>query len=261
MSKLALKIVEAIQHSMLDRLFIRLMPLVWVVSIADDRWESVSPYLMLVLLVVLASIVALAWLVGAVANKAPTRRNPPPSNGFEAWAPMPPEDLKPPQMMRAIVFGLSLRKPSSLAAVFGYIAFMAAVCLTWALSLDPAPAWILSLPGLTDPAAQDVAWWSAAGICVVMVITSWAAEQRNRLEPPSVTDRLDHDWGGVAILVIFLLGMAFMTWTMWDVARWPLMFIGAVLLPVIIVPGWRRGLMDAVFGKRNDPFEQRLDRR
>ncbi len=260
MSELARKFIDAIQHTMLDRLFLRLMPLLWLVSIADDRWESVSSYVTITLLIALPSIFVLVWLIGAVANRAPTQRKPAPSNGFEAWTAMPPEDLKPPQVMRAIVLGLSLRKPSSLAAVFGYSAFMAVICLTWALSLDPAPAWILSLPVLADPAAQDVAWRSAACICVVMVITSWAAEQRVRLEPPPAADRPDRDWVGVTILVVFLLGMGLITVTIWSQTKWLALLAGLVLLPLLIVPDWRRNLLDAVFGRRDDPFEDPANR-
>ena len=60
-----------------------------------------------------------------------------------------------------------------------------------------------------------------------MVITSWAAEQRVRLEPPPAADRPDRDWVGVTILVVFLLGMGLITVT-WQ---------GAVLLGTIGVLG------------------------
>jgi len=233
---------------MLDRLFVRLLPLWWIASLADRRWEATSPAMALGLLVILPSIFALAWLIGVVANHAPTQRKPAPSNGLEAWASMPAEELKPPRLMRSIVFALSTSRPSGWWFLLTVAAFVTAGCLLWGLTQDPLPGWLPVERAHADPAILDMVWLAAAATVVLLLVLSWAGEQRARLEPRAPTD--DSGWLAFGVLVMILIGVGLIASTFWSGFQWIAVAIGIALIPLTIFPNWRRGTLDVIFGRR-----------
>lgn len=260
MGNLARKIIDAIQHSMLDRLLLASFPLLAVATWWDGRGESPAPDLTLWLLVGLPTVFIVAWLVGVVANHARHHRGSDPMDGFGAWSLMPPERLNPPGWIRAIVFALTFpRSPASVWwALPSMAVFMGAFCLLLILSREPLPEWAYVHPAMANPAVVDRVWLVSAGLVVAMVVQSWAFEQRRRLDPPSQTEQpVRSGWIDLAVLAIVLIPLGLALSAAFGGLRWIMAIVAVIIVTAAVAPLWRRRGFDVLFGKRDSASNRR----
>jgi hypothetical protein len=255
---LARKIIDAVQHSMLDRLLLAAFPLLTLATWWDDLWESPTD-LTLWLLVGLPAVFVVAWLVGVVANHARPHRGSDPMDGFAAWSLMPPEQLNPPGWIRTIVFALTFpRSSASWWALLSMAVFMGAFCLMLILSKEPLPEWAYVHPAMADPAVVDRVWFISAGLVVATVVQSWAFEQRRRLDPPRQTDQPERSrWFDLAFLTIVLVPLGLVLSAAFGGLKWIMAIVAVIILTAAVAPLWRRRGFDFLFGKRDSASDGR----
>lgn len=192
MRNLARKLIDAVQNSLLGPLLSALaggvMPMaLLVISLAPpltDLW-LVPPVLGLLVLVS-----ALAWAIGALANRRPRHISPlhavqlaPPyelSNGFEAWTRLPADGLRPPEAMRWIVTRLGAHPEEEahrLEAALG----LGAMILTGTLCLVSSDIWQRFYPALAAPSARLLPALIGVAILTALQVRVWASTQRKLL--------------------------------------------------------------------------------
>lgn len=183
-------IIDAVQHSMLGSLLVRLLwPGGWLVWLVFDR---LSPngldYAIAVPLIVLAaSGLFLIWLLGTFANRRPRsalsleRVQKEPANGFEAWSELPAGGLRPPPLMRWIVTAIGA-SPERRPSWIGFALVMASLALAFAFAVAGSEFWERVHPALGDPSSRLVPALAFAAIFIGGLIHSWASDQRKLLE-------------------------------------------------------------------------------
>ena len=267
MGNLARKIIDVVQNLFLDRLFLRVFPLWWIGSLWEKRQPDQYFGVMLPLMFSVFALFAVAWGLGAVANRRPLLRKGPrpwlqgtPENGFEAWSKPPAGGLRPPSSLRRMVMVFGHRPNREIWLPLAEVAiFLSAIVVLWALAYGSVP-WANLHPASSNSSVRDALWIGTTAVLVLMVLRHWAIEQRDRLEPPEERPNLPKsDWVPFGLFSMFLVMMAALACISF---RWPLWIAAAPLLPlgvVAFVPKWRGPLLDAWFGKRAVSQEPRPD--
>jgi hypothetical protein len=260
MGNLARMIIDAIQHSMLDRLVVRLVPLLWISS----AWERLSPSEsgagFWALFLGITGLWLLYSLLGAVADQSPKpRQRTPydpvhdyPSNRFSECDQQPKDDLRPPAPIRSLVMTFGVGRRSWISVIEGLM-FVGAFALAWMLAYKSQAFWSDVDPSLAEQASREQLFLAASAILVALVVRGWAVEQRERLSPSAARG---------PILGLILLGIAFAAMLGMLVSD----FLGFGLLPGVIgglgllavgfMPPWRAKVLDTLFGKR-EPVDSR----
>lgn len=201
MEKLARKIIDAIQNSLVGDLVARL---VWP---APYLWWQVTDHLTPggldwrisagVFLVTIMGFLA-AWVVGAVAE---TPRRPKKKefsdhvdvaiwNGFGAWSFPPHKDLSPPVFMRRIVdfLGRSNANPKGVFSIVALAAILVGLFLPLGLMLFPQ-FFANAHPWLADAGHRLLVAQSCLAIFVASQIRQWATVHKHRLAEQNLTLR------------------------------------------------------------------------
>ena len=194
MGNLARKIIEAIQHSMLGSLLVRLVwPCCWLVWLVFDNLspDGVDYGLMGPCLVLLLSSVFLIWLLGTFANRRPRSALPlervqdDSANGFEAWYELPAGGLRPPPLIRWIVTTIG-HPPQLPGSWIGFGTAMSSMTLAFALAVLDSNFWTGIYPPMGDPSDRLVPALAFVAVFTGTVIRNWASDQRKNLEPQLV---------------------------------------------------------------------------
>lgn len=253
MGNLARKIIDAIQNAMLDRLFVRLFPLLWIWSM----WDRIAPSESGAGLWVILGITGL-WLLYSLLEAAadespkPRQRTPYdpvhvyPSDTVPACDQPPKHGLRPPAPIRAFVMTFGVGGRSWISIIEGLL-LVGAFTLTWMLAYKSAAFWSEVFPQLAEQASREQLFVAVAFVLIALFIRGWAVEQRERLSPSAARTPI---LGWILLGVVFaaLLGM----WVS-DFLGFGLLsgVIGGVsLLAVAIGPPWREKVLEFLFGKR-----------
>lgn len=255
MGNIARKFINGVQQTMLDRLAIRLLPVLWLFTL----WENLAPResgpVSLILLLGVLGVLFGCWTLGAVADTAPPprRRSPydqlheTPPAGFSAWDQLPDKNLNPPAFMRRLVRTIGAG-PDNRGITFEVLLFISAVALAWLLSRRPADFWADIHPALGAQSAREALFLAASAVVLFLCVRSWATEQRRRLEPAPV-----RYGSGFGIFLFLLASGAFMGMVFSDLLGYGLLpgVIGGTVLVILgaVVP-WRSRFLDILFGKR-----------
>lgn len=194
MGNFARKIIDAIQHSMLGSLLVRLVwPCGWLIWLVFDKlspngldYRFVGPFLLLLLISVF-----LIWLLGTFANRRPRsalsleRVQDEPANGFDAWSELPEGGLRPPPLTRWIVTAIG-ESPELRRSWIGFGVGMASLALAFALAVFDSEFWEGIQPALGDPSVRLLPAMAFVAIFIGAVIRNWASDQRKSLEPQPV---------------------------------------------------------------------------
>lgn len=260
MGNLARKIIDAVQNSMLDRLFVRLFPLLWIASM----WEQLSPSEYgagtLMLLLGVAGLWLLYSLLEAAADQSPKpRRRSPydpvhvyPSSSLPVSNQPPKECPRPPAFIRSLVMTLGFGG-RSWAFILESLMFIGAFALVLALTYKSQLFWSAVDPRLADQDSRERLFLAASVILFALFIRGWAVEQRERLAPSA---------GRPPVLGSILVGgvfAAFVGMIVSDLLGFGLLAgaIGGIgLLAVAIGPPWRDKVLEFLFGKR-EPADTR----
>lgn len=191
MRKLARKIIDTIQNSLLDRLALKLLPLWWI----SVMWEKVRPSTSEAVFLLTAGgflILALGWLIGLPAEPRPARRSSPlerlqegPRDGLSAWEVEPAGGLNPPGFIRILVRTLGCPRGDlgGWGHLLGATIFMGSVALIWMLAHKSPTFWTGLHPALAGAAARETLFLGAAIVLVALMVLAWAREQHDRLVP------------------------------------------------------------------------------
>jgi hypothetical protein len=250
---LARKIIDAVQHSMLDRLVVRLFPLLWVWSMWDRMAPSGSWAGFWVLLGI-GGLWLLYSLLEAVADQSPKpRQRTPydpvhiyPSKSPPAGDQTPKDSPRPPAPIRAFVMAVG-RGGRSWISIVEVLMLLGGFTLTWMLAYKSPAFWSDLHQGLAEQASRERLFLAASVILFALVIRGWAVEQRERLSPSA---------GRAPVLGLILLGVVFAALLgMWlsDFLGFGLLAgaIGGIgLLAAAIGPPWRDKVLEFLFGKR-----------
>lgn len=255
MGKLARKIINGIQQTTLDRLAIRLLPVLWLFTLWEDLAPREAGPVSLVLLLGVVGVLFGCWTLGALADvePAPRRRSPydqrhePPPTGLGAWDRMADKDLDPPAFIRRLVRTLGAG-PANRTVTFEVLIFLSAVALVWLLSRKPAGFWADLYPALGARSSREALFLVASAVVLFICVRSWATEQRRRLEPAAV--RQGSDFGLFLFLLAFAVFMGMMLSDLLGYGLLPGVIVGAVLAILGAVVPWRGRLLDILFGKR-----------
>ncbi len=156
MSGLARRLVEAVQHSLLGALLVRLCWPLSMIFLVDSQLKPHNPAFFASALFGAVIMTILAWLIGILAiyqkpraRMALERVADAPANAFGVWSQRPAGGLRPPQVTRSLVMILGRpnsqkavwigRLASALAAV-AFVALMAASCSNGALLVRISPS-------------------------------------------------------------------------------------------------------------------------
>ncbi len=260
MGNFARKIIDAVQNSMLDKLFVQLFPLLWISS----AWEQLSPSEygagIWVLLLGFVGPWLLYSLLEAAADQSPKpRQRTPydpvyeyPSNSLSVSDQPPKERLRPPAFLRSLVMTLGAGGRSWISIVEGFL-FIGAFAVTWTLAYKSQSFWSEVDPRLAEQASREQLFIAASVILIAVLVRGWAVEQRERLSPSAARAPL---LGSILLGVVIaaLLGM----WVS-DLLGFGLLFgaVGSVsLLAVALLPPWREKVLETLFGGR-EPAEGR----
>lgn len=259
MGNLARKIIEGLQQTMLDRLAIRLVPMLWLYTLWARLAPQESGVLTLPLLLGGFVLFVVFWALGMLADQPPKphRRTPydslheSPSNGFSAWDRTPGDGLRPPGLMRRVVMTLGARNASR-GALVELLLFFAALALAWLLSHKPEAFWADIHPRLAPRHSRELLFLAASSMALLLITRSWATEQRQRLEP--FVQARPPRFGPLVFLVVFA---AFMGMILSDLIGFSLLtgVIGGLTLSLIgVLPPWRRRVVDVLFGRPDTPI-------
>jgi len=251
---LARKIIDAIQHSMLDKLFVRLFPLLWIWSLWEDVSSSEYRTGSLFLLLGVSGTWLLYSLLQAAADQSPKPRQRAP---YDPVYVCPPDSVpasgraseqrpRPPAFVRSLVMALGAGGRSWISILEGLM-FIGAVTLTWTLAHKSQSFWTDIDPRLAEQTFREQLFLAASVILTAVIVRGWAVEQRQRLSPSTAR---------VPVLGSILLGIVFATVFGAGVSDFlgfsPL--VGAVagvgLLAVAVGPSWRQKVLELLFGKR-----------
>ena len=133
---------------MLDRLAVRLLPVLWLCTLWEKLTPADSETTSLFLILGVLGVMAGAWILGALADSAPKPRQRTPYNqlhdtprsGLAVWDQTPDANLTPPPFMCALVKALGAG-PGNRTMAFEVLLFIAAMALAWLLSEKSASFW------------------------------------------------------------------------------------------------------------------------
>lgn len=254
MGNLARKIIDAVQHSMLDRLFVQLLPLLWISSAWEDLSSPEYGAGTLILGFGAAGVWLLYSLLEAVADQAPKpRQRSPydpihvyPSDSFQVSDKPPHERLRPPAFIRSLVMTLGAGGRSWISIIEGLM-FIGAVALTWTLAHKSQSFWSDIDTRLAEQTFREQLFLVASVILTALLVRLWAVEQRQRLSPSTARAPL---LGMVLLGVVFaaVLGL----WVSDLLGFRPLVgaVAGVALLAVAVGPTWREEVLEILFGRR-----------
>jgi hypothetical protein len=254
MGNWARKIIEAIQNTFLDKLFLAVWPLIWAASYLMGRPGGLAGGAALWPFAAWLVLLAAAWLLGVLARiGSPQRANPydPDPNGFSIWGRPPANGLHPPRFVRILISILAW--PRAGWASFLHLILGLAGLLTVAAYVFPRTPTLL-VRWVGEPERAQVLAWIAFGLMVGHVLTRWARDQRLRLEghlsPPRPAPSASFEIATLSLMAFAVGAFAVITF---DLPLW----VGlAALVPIAIVcafPSLRNRGIDALFGKREDP--------
>ena len=248
----ARKIIEAVQNMFLDRLFLDLWPLIWasgyLLGGPEAGGAALWPFAAWVL------CLAAAWLLGVLARTgSPRRGNPydPDPNGFSIWGRSPEKGLRPPPIVRALIFALAWPQTGWRSLLHQFLG-LGGFLIVAAYVFPHTPS--LLVRWLGDPDRAQALAWIAFGLMAGHIIIRWARNQRLRLEgrsssppPPSAAA---FEIVTLALMAVAVGAFAAITF---DLPLW----VGlAALLPAALVCAFspvRARVLDILFGKREDP--------
>lgn len=260
MTRLARNIVDGVKRMMLDRLAIRLLPVLWLCTLWEKLTPSDSETTSLFLILGVVGLMAGAWILGALADSAPKPRqrtpydrlHDTPRSGLAVWDQADDANLTPPPFMRALVKALGAG-PGNRTLTFEVLLFIAAMALAWLLSGKSASFWADLHPRLAAQSVREAAFLAASAVVFILCLRSWATEQRRRLEPWVVGPE-----SGFAIFVFLAAFAAFMGMIFSDLLGYgplPGALIGAAAVVLGAALPWRGRILDGLFGRRPSPPE------
>ena len=190
MSKLALKIVEAIQHSLLGSLLVNLIFPITTFSMADGVSGGYGSIVPALLLAVIGIAAFWAWILGTFARgtRRTDRFHKEAANGFDVWMALPEGGLRPPAFIRAVVifFGRDPQKGQSLAVtILVVLFFLFTFCVFTALGWVGDRGWQSIHPWLGSGGNREPVATALAAILSCWFLSNWATRQRANLAPLS----------------------------------------------------------------------------
>lgn len=261
MGNFARKIIEAIQHSMLDKLFVRLVPQWCCWSL---MWMQLSPSASgagaLVLLAGIAGLWLLYTLLDAVSDQSPKPR---PRTPYDPVYEYPPNSFsardrqlgnrpRPPALIRSFVMTFGVGGRSWITIIEGLL-FIGALTLILMLAYKSQAFWSDVDPRLAEQASRERLFLAASVILVAFSIRGWAVEQRERLSPSTARPPAL----GIILLSIAIAAMIGMNLSdLLGFGLLPGVIGGIALLAVAIGPPWRDKVLEFLFGKR-EPADTR----
>lgn len=254
----ARKIIDAIQHALLDQLLLRLIPLWWFGLLWDSRNQVGDRVTGLTLLAILV-VFALAWALGALANRRPRQHaragtfdhlHESGPNGFSAWSELPAEGLRPSWVVRRIVVVLSAWARSPIINLIVLGGGLLGVGLVVALAFKPDAFWAGLHPDLAEASARDPLWLIGAAALLLMQLRMWATDQRERLEPTAAPQPAASHWAYAVFAMFLLAGGAFAV--MMGLPLWIVVASALGLCVIALVRRWRERALDWTFGKRSE---------
>lgn len=189
MPKLALKIVQTLQHWLVPSLLFTLSlcfagPMLAASTAGGDglgSWNRLG----LALAAVFAAMLVSAWLLGAIARLS-FRYHDRPSNGFEMWFRTPDGGLRPPAFMRRIVVALGADpslppRPERWWGGLLTVAFAIGCLFAFYLAITPTKALDHLSPWLIENRLIVVVAFFLTFF--VLIVRRWATDQRKLLSP------------------------------------------------------------------------------
>ncbi|MDP2116278.1 MAG: hypothetical protein Q8J71_02650 [Brevundimonas sp.] len=261
MGNFARKIIDAVQNTMLDKLAVRLVPLLWVSFLWEQLAPSESGTVSLILIFGVLGLLALHWVLGTIADQPPKPRrrkaydhvHEHPPSAFAAWDQPPEDGLRPPALIRSLVMALGVRGPSWFSVIEGLM-LICAMTLAWMLAYKSETFWSGVHQALAQQSLREQLFLTAAVTVTGLSIRLWAVEQRQRLSPSPPP--------GLPVLGSILLGAAFagslgmLLSHLFGVGLLPGAIGGPSLLAIALLPPWRAKVLDFLFGKR-EPADTR----
>ena len=260
MGNFARKIIDAVQHSMLDRLFVQLLPLLWISSAWEDLSSPEYGAGTLILLFGVAAVWLLYSLLEAAADQSPKpRQRSPydpvpvyPPDKVPASGPLSEQQPRPPAFIRSLVMALGVGGRSWISIIEGLM-FIGSVALVWTLAYKSQSFWLDIDPRLAEQTFREQLFLVTSVILTALLVRLWAVEQRQRLSPSTARAPL---LGMVLLGVVFaaVLGL----WVSDLLGFGPLAGVvaGVGLLAVAAGPPWREKVFEFLFGKR-EPVDGR----
>jgi len=255
MGNFARKIIDAVQNSMLDRLVVQLLPLLWMSSMWDELSPSESGAGSLILILGALGLLMLHWLLGAIADEPPgPRRRTPydslqkhPDSSIGAWDQQPADGLRPPALIRSLIMLLGVRGRSWISLI-EVLLFFAAFALAWMLARKSETFWSGVHQVLAQQGLREQIFLAASAAVTVLSIRFWAVEQRQRLsssprpDPPA--------FGSVLVGIAFTAFLGMMLSDLFGFGLLPGLVGGPGLLAIALLPPWREKVLEFLFGKR-----------
>jgi hypothetical protein len=253
---IARKIIQAVQNTMLDKLFLRLIPF-WGVAVLWDGGKTSEISIALFLLAGLVFFVA--WSLGAFALlKPPTGRSAlqrlhdTPENGLEVWSHPPEGGIRPPRIMRVFVRTLGVGDSGPRPEWFSVLTvalFVPVAVFTVAVATKPPEFW-RDAPWLAIPSNRVAILGGATIVVVAFVVRNWASEQRALLENrpsvrPSPSRLVDY---AVFVAISGAIAAAAVIW--WN-AQVSIALAATIGIAVAgLLPFLPTKIMEILFGKR-----------
>ena len=187
-----------VQSLMLDILLARSWPL-FIFYQAFARKAGVSGYTVTVvsLWTILVLLLVLAWLLGFLAvygsgkrRFALDRLSDAPSNGFEAWVDPPMFGVWPSPVLVRIVRTIGPNARAGLTWQNGLVGltYLGAICLAFLVFFAPHHAAAM-YPMPDTNSARQATFWGCLAVTAVIILRTWAAEGRRRLEGAFTPER------------------------------------------------------------------------
>ncbi|RZJ16414.1 MAG: hypothetical protein EON91_13400 [Brevundimonas sp.] len=263
MGNIARRIIDAVQNSLLDRLALQMTqvlgPVLFLGTMGSTVWMRTTLWLIPAMLV----LVALAWLLGALANRRPRPRPRPrspydglhelPANGIEAWKELPAEGLRPPRAMRKLVMTLALGRALPWTGVLSTALYLGAVAMLLGLAQTSSAFGADINPTLSDPETRVKLGDACIILIALLALRRWAVEQCDRLAPLPETGA-NPTWAGWTIGFLFLAFALSLAATFFHLPYWSGVAATVVILTLsAILPSSRDRVLEFLFGKREDP--------
>ena len=193
MQRMAQRLIEAVQNTLLDTLFVRLLPFLML----SDLWGRVferrsASELQLGLILMAAGLLFLSWLVGFLAIHERSngvwileRAEGAAANGFDAWSQRPPAGLKPPGAMRALVtvVGTPTPLPARTMTWLGLIVLAGWLGAYFGLEFGSNGLLAAVSPILAAPGVRHDLILGLVVIALLMIVRDWAVYSRANLAP------------------------------------------------------------------------------
>ena len=256
MGNFARKIIDAVQNTMLDRLFIRLTPC-WGVALLWDggRMSEITAGFV----AVAALVLFIAWVLGALARLGPRkdrsallRLHDMPENGFAVWGRPPEGGIRPPHPMRWLVRILGAPDSEPRPVWVGLLMFgllLVLLILTWAVATKPAEFW-REAPWLAIPSNRIAVLSGATVLVLALAIRDWASEQRALLEeraPPRPAPSRMADYGAFLIMA-GAVALVAVIW--WSAPVWIALGLIVAIALAGLIPLLPTKVMNFLFGER-----------